>query len=245
MLYIFYGDDLARLSRESRTAIEGEVKKKGAHLNELSGALSVGEYSDLAAGNALFGGTRVFLSEDALDTKEGREEVVTASDLLAASPHLFVFRAGKLDKETVTALKKTNAKLWEFSLPEKRGREGFNIFALADAFGERDKKRAWSLLATAFDEGLSAEEIHGTLFWGVKNMLSIKRAGARPEESGLAPFPLGKAVRFAKQFSERELEDMATKMVAMYHDAHRGLCDLDIELERLVLTVLDKEKKPA
>lgn len=237
MLYVFSGNDTARVYHESRQAI-AKVLDAGAHLHEVKGARTAGEYEDLAAGDSLFGTVRTFVFEDALDSDEGRESFLAAAGALAASPHLFVFRSGKLPKDVVSEIKKTDAKLWEILLPEKRKQEGFNIFALADAFGERDKKKAWILFTDAVREGVAAEEIHGTIFWMVKSMVLTKRVAAG--YTGLSPYVLTKATRYAKGFSEEELAAILDQLVVIYHDAHRGLSDLDSDLERLILTALVK-----
>lgn len=238
MLYVFSGDDTARVYHESRQAI-AKTLDQGAHLHEVKGARAAGEYEDLAGGDSLFGTLRTFVFEDALDSDEGREAFLAAADSLATSPHLFVFRSSKLPKEALGRIKTTGAKVWEILLPEKRKQAGFNIFALADAFGERDKKKAWILFTEAIKEGVSAEEIHGTIFWMVKSMMLTKRVGGAGD-TGLSPFVLTKATRYAKGFSDTELSSILDQMIVMYHDAHRGLSDLESDLERLVLTALAK-----
>lgn len=239
MLYIFAGDDSARIAHESRVAIDKEIAR-GAHLVEMRGGQPSEVYKDAASTQSIFGGLEVFLLDDVLEGADERESFCAAAEAMAASPHLFVVRTGKLDKETNTILKNTGAKLWDLSISEKPKYSGFNIFALADAFGERDKKRAWTLFVGAVEQGIVPEEIHGTIFWMVKNMLMVKLT-PDPAKIGLSPFVLSKAVRFARGFSQKELEMIVERMVAMYHDAHRGLCDLTSELECLVLTELSKK----
>ncbi len=240
MLYVFSGDDTSRIYQESR-AVVTRALEGGAHLHEVKGARTVGEYEDLAAGDSLFGTTRVFVLEEALESTEGKEAFIETARMLATSQHLFVFRTGKLtkDKDVVQSIKTAEGKFWEIVLPEKRNQSGFNIFALADAFGERDKKKAWILLTEAFKEGVSAEEVHGTIFWMVKNMALVKQVGGAGD-TGLSPFVLTKTTRFAGRFSGEELSAILDQLVTMYHDAHRGLSDLESDLERLVLTALAK-----
>jgi len=57
---------------------------------------------------------------------------------------------------------------------DKKGRE-FNIFALTDALGARQKKDAWILYQKALGAGLSAEEIFFKIVWQVKSMLIAKK----------------------------------------------------------------------
>ncbi|MHB8652215.1 MAG: hypothetical protein ACYC8S_03740 [Minisyncoccota bacterium] len=239
MLYVFAGDDGARISHESRLAVDKEIAR-GAHVREVRGTQTTRAYEDFASGVTLFGGSQVFLMDEVLESAEGKETFCEATAVLAASPHLFVVRTGKLDKETEAVIKTTNAKLWDLSVSDKPKHGGFNIFSLADAFGERDKKRTWTLFAQAVEHGIAAEEIHGTLFWISKNMLAVKRV-SDPATTGLSPFVLSKAVRFSRNFSQSELEEIVHRMVTIYHDAHRGGAELDLELERMVLDVLSKK----
>jgi energy-converting hydrogenase Eha subunit H len=54
-------------------------------------------------------------------------------------------------------------------------------------------------------------------------------------EAGVAPFVFTKAKNFLKNYSVPELQTLSSKLVRMYHDAHRGIHDFEIALERFVL----------
>src|SRR3989344_8757951 len=70
---------------------------------------------------------------------------------------------------------------------DKKGRE-FNIFALTDAFGARNKKDAWIIYQKALLAGLSAEEIFFKIIWQVKSMLIASRTKS-VEETDMKAFP--------------------------------------------------------
>src|SRR3989338_6359707 len=110
MLYVYSGDDSARITRESRTAVDGQVMK-GAELTELRGVQDEETYHDAAYGEALFSGPRVFMVSDVLDTATGKQVLCVVAPALVVSPHLFVVRAGKLDKETAKVFKDAGAKM--------------------------------------------------------------------------------------------------------------------------------------
>lgn len=98
----------------------------------------------------------------------------------------------------------------EAMLLDKKGKE-FNIFALADAFGSRDKKRAWVLYQQALLAGVPAERIFFTLVWKVRSMLLLK-----------------------KNF-EREL--LSERLVIGYHQARRGEGEIETLVEKTILSL--------
>ena len=112
----------------------------------------------------------------------------------------------------------------------------FNVFALTDALGERDRKKLWTLYQRAKYAEVSPEEIHGILFWQVKSMLLAKNA-KNAEEAGLKPYPFKKSVGFLKHYTGGEVEHLSRKLLSVSHDARRGLHDFDIALERFVLNI--------
>ncbi len=112
----------------------------------------------------------------------------------------------------------------------------FNIFALTDALGARDKKRAWILYQQALWAGLSAEEIFFRIFWQVKTMLIASRT-KNVGETDLKPFPYSKAKSFLKNFRPGELEKLSEHLVVGYHQARRGQSEIETLIEKILLTL--------
>ena len=102
-------------------------------------------------------------------------------------------------------------------LPARPSRSDGNVFSITYAFEKRDKKTAWSILQKLFEAGIEPENLIGILFWKVKTMLADKK--------------------FSK-WSEAELKNISAKIIAIYHDGHRGMLDTSIELEKLILETL-------
>jgi hypothetical protein len=148
-----------------------------------------------------------------------------------------------VDTETLRAITDAAEKVQSFTLKEKKGKPDFNIFSLTDAFGRRDKKNLWVLFQKAVESGAVPEEIHGILFWQLKSML-LAHACKSAAEAGVKPFVWSKARTFAKNWSEEELKNLSAKMVSLYHDAHRGIYEFPIALERLILTILGLTRLP-
>ncbi len=172
---------------------------------------------------------RVFLN------KEAKEEIVKNIEAIANSSNIFILLEGELDKKTLGILSKKADKVQEFPLKGKtEKKESFNMFALADAFGKRDKKELWMLYLEALRNDAAPEELHGILFWQLKSMI-ISHVSSDAKTAGLNPFVFKKSKSFAKNYSLQELKELSSRMVAMYHDAHRGLVEFEVALERFVL----------
>ena len=57
------------------------------------------------------------------------------------------------------------------------------------------------------------------------------------KESGLNPFVYSKAKSFLKNWNEQELSKLSKKFVEIYHESHRGNCDLYDEMEKISLSI--------
>lgn len=121
----------------------------------------------------------------------------------------------------------------ELPLLDKKGRE-FNIFALTDAVGARNKKDAWVLYQKALSAGLSAEEIFFKIVWQVKSMLIASRTKS-VAETDMKAFPYSKAKSFLKNFQPGELEKLSEDLVIGYHLARRGEGEVWALVEKTLL----------
>ena len=174
--------------------------------------------------------------------KKARKEVFLERVVeFAESPNVFIVAEGTVDKVSLKKIEKHAQKVQEFLGEEKKigvkgksGADSFKIFDLADALGSRDKKNLWRLYRQAVDAGKVPEEIHGILFWQVKNMVLATRTKIATE-AGLNPFVFSKAKAYAVNFSGPELRAILADLVAIYHDAHRGVHDFETSLETFIL----------
>ncbi len=148
-------------------------------------------------------------SEDELS---GDGLLAIASDLVQ-SPHTFILEEEELPAGPRTALAGAGAHIVQ--LAEGKKKEPFNVFALANALGRRDRKQLWLLLMRARENNTAAENIAGMLAWKARSMLLSARTPA-----------------------EREWwATLSRNLVIMYHESHRGAGDLSLLLERLALTI--------
>ena len=167
----------------------------------------------LATTAPLFSGTRTLRLEGALGGAQGEEFLALAGEL-ARSPHTFIFIEEKLLKKPTDALTKAGATV--LAAPAAKKAEAFNIFALANAFGARDRKKLWILLVEAGRAGAAPEAVAGMLHWKVRDML-------------------GKGARSA--YTPEELKRLSRELVVLYHDSHRGAGELGLLLERFALNL--------
>jgi hypothetical protein len=118
---------------------------------------------------------------------------------------------------------------------EKAGKE-FNIFPLTDAIGERDKRKAWVVYEQALNSGLVADEIFWRVMWGVKALILTAKTSSA-EESGLNPFVYKKCKSFLKNWKVEELENLSESLVVGYHNARRGIGEMETMIEKIILSL--------
>ena len=112
----------------------------------------------------------------------------------------------------------------------------FNIFLLTDAIGARDKRGAWVLYQKALASGMVADEIFWRVMWGIKALI-LSQKGKDAAETGLNPFVYKKNKAFLKNWKTEELENLSEKLTLGYHDARRGIGDIDSLLEKTILSI--------
>lgn len=117
----------------------------------------------------------------------------------------------------------------------------YNPFSIGDAIANKQKRKAWILLQGAFLEGVPAEEIFWKIWWQIKNLLLVKKLSESKvrnieKESGLHPFVIKKALLAIKNFSSQELNELSWKMVDLYHKSKRGIIDLELGLEKFIIS---------
>ncbi len=241
MLYVLHGDDFKRRAGKLEEMVSFFLGKNPntSFVKVRAENFAAYDLDELALGQGLFAQKCVVVLDGLFENKEIKEAVAGKLPSLASSGNIFIVNERLLSKTDLSALEKRADKAQVFSAKEKTIRPAFNIFSLADAVGGRDKRRAWTLYLRAIENGSEPEEIHGTIFWQIKNMLLVKET-ARPTAltTGLKPFVLTKAKAFSDNYSKDELKHLSSRLVSLYHDSHRGIGDFSIGLEKLLLESL-------
>lgn len=233
MLVVFYGTDPIVVRQKAHEFIdrscESGVTDRMTYETYIPGALV-----ERAGSASLFGGVETILLDTLSFHKDAWEEFLEALPACAESPHTFVVIEEKLLADATKKIKKHASVVEQHDAAEQN--ERFNTFALADALVRKDKKSLWVLLQRARHAGVGPEEIIGTLFWQLKSLRLAEKTDSAAE-AGLKPFVYTKAVRARKEFKPGELEKLSHELLAVYHDGHQGRRDIDLALEKFVLTL--------
>ena len=88
----------------------------------------------------------------------------------------------------------------------------------------------------AIELGIEPEAIAGTLFWQTKS-IAIANLASSASSSGLSPFVFSKSKKYANNYSKSEISELNSKLITMYHDAHRGMNDLELSIESFLLNL--------
>lgn len=236
MIHLIAGSDNKKIrARADAVAEEFAAKYPGAPIISVDEeALRRADLRSLAQAQGLFEPKTLVVLSGALSDADRKKEIAGDLKKLSASGNLFLFIEGKVDKTTLEKFQKAG------SAEVLEGPQGappkFDIFSVTDAFGRRSRKDLWVLLEKARRKGVAPEEIHGILFWQTKSMLLASRSKSA-EEAGLKPFVYGKAKGFLRNYKQEEFERIASELVAMYHEAHRGKYTLQSALERFALSI--------
>jgi DNA polymerase III delta subunit len=247
MIYFYYGTDTESARKKAKITIDSLIlKKPDATLIKIGDEdLSIDKIMELAGGQALFSSKYIVYLYKTFENKENKELILKNLKEFAGSDNIFIFVEGKMDKTGLGKIEKNSEKVHEFILPEKTlnkkqklaaAGEKIDFFEFADALGRRDKRGLWVLYQDALAEQVPAEEVHGIFFWQVKSMLLAKKCKSA-EEANMKPFPYDKARGYSRSFKDGELEEFSSKLVSMYHEAHRGNQDFHIALEKFILSL--------
>jgi hypothetical protein len=148
------------------------------------------------------------------------------------SENIFIFSEDTITKPITKEFEKYTSNIHDFGKEEKSNERKLPVFNLADELGRRDKKNLW-LLFQELAGKVSAEEIHGILFWGIKNMMLVKTSPTNP---GLAPFVYTKTKKYADNYSVEELQNLSRNFTHIFHtrDTYNTL---DIDIEKIILSL--------
>ena len=159
---------------------------------------------------------------------------------LAESEQIFLALEAKVDAPTLKKIEKYAKQVQKFDLPalpfgrEQAGK--FNIFSITDGLVAKDRGRLRISYIDLLQKGAVAEEIHGILFWQVKNMLLASRTDSQTD-SGLAPFSYKNALTGARKYKTEELLTMSSELVNMTHRVRSGDGELEIMVEKWILQI--------
>lgn len=225
MIYFFHGTDTEKVRIKANELADSLRKKKpdASFFKMSSENFDIVTLQEYIGGQGLFSNKYIVLLDRLCDDKEVKDQFITLLKEIKESENIFIIFEGKIDKATTTKIKKNAEKTATFDLSEKEEREvkakkeeGLNIFEIANALGEKNKKHLWIIYRQLIEEGNAPEEIHGVLFWKAKTML------------------LGGGTH---TWSDDELSKLIDDLITIYHESRRGTHELETGLEALLVGI--------
>ena len=230
------------MSRKKAVALVGSLraKKPDAAYEEINAEnWNSSLLESHLGGQGLFSNKYIVYVNRVTDNETAFDEIKDFIPAMNESENIFIVLEGKLNAELKKAFIKSSEKIVESEAVAVGGgptsfKGEFNIFALADALGSRDKMKAWMIYRQAVEKGNEPESILGTLFWQAKSIELAANAG-NAAETGLNPFVYSKSKKYAANYSSGERKDLLANIIRLYHDGHRGMVDLELGIEMFLL----------
>lgn len=234
MLYVFTGKDEITVRAQAHAYASSCAPKGG--IDRIEAAHCTPEVlRDRIGAQSLFAQEHAVVVLDTPSEQDGAlEAVCKLAPELAESPHTFIVIERALLAAAARPLKKHAAEYYDIAAEKTAA--PFNIFTLADAYARRDKKSLWLCYMRAHAQGISDEEIVGTMLWQIKTLRLAARTD-RAEDAGLKPFVYTKATRALRHVGEDAAEGHARSLVSLYHEARAGRRDMTLGLERWILSL--------
>jgi len=225
MIYFYHGTDVEKARIKSHELADSLRKKKPDASYFVMGTESFDSTTldEYIGGQGLFSNKYIVLLDRLCENKEIKELFIDKLKEIQESENIFIIFEGKLDKATATKIEKKAEKTAVHDLSDKevadikqKKEEGLNIFEIANALGEKNKKHLWIIYRQLIEEGKVPEEIHGVLFWKAKTMLL----------SG------GNHI-----WKKEELIGLIDDLITVYHEARRGAHELETGLEAMLVGI--------
>jgi hypothetical protein len=247
-MYYFLHGDIPKAVNKAKQMVDAMIKKQpdASYFKLNSDNFSVSELQELIGSQGLFSKKYIVNLRNLLEDKEIKEEVLDLLEEMRESQNIFIWVESQVNKVDLKKIEKHAEKVQVFSVSipttsERIAKEysgqnhNFNIFSLGESLGARNKKKLWIDYVEALNY-FPPEEIHGTLFWQLKNIILASKVKS-VKETDLKPFVFNKAKTFSKNYSKEELEKLSSELVSISHDARRGKHSFEIALERFVLSI--------
>ncbi len=179
-------------------------------------------------------GKPLFLKITVEDIKKYIDELKNPLSRFRDSNDVCVVIASSLTKPEKTFFEKYNAVIKEYSIIKKK--ESPLVFALTDALIRKDKKNAWIIFQRLKNQNVSAEEIHGTLWWQWKTLALVSGKEKVLAKKTISPYVFSKSESAMKLFSQEEVLNNIHMLMSMFQESRRGVSNLFHQLELFILT---------
>lgn len=238
MIYLIKTKDrrkgVEKLSRLQKALLK---KKPNSQIFSIdSDNFNTEKIKELIYSSGLFENKYIVSLKNIFSDRESCDAILSFVKEIRDSENIFIFLETDLNKVTAKRIEKMAEKTEEIEGEKTIQYEEIKLFSLTDSLGSRNRKKSWVLYRKALLFGKSPEEIHGMLFWQIKNLILAGRA-KRADEVSLNPFVFRKAKSYSKNFSEKELKEASFNLVKIYHQARRGIIDLELGIEKFLLEI--------
>lgn len=232
MLHLYYGNDTIAVRERALAAADKLAEKENARITRLeANEFAPGMLANLLGAASLWGEREIYVLDTPSEDAAFYAEVISNAKEMGESANQFVIMEAAMLAPERKKFEKHAATVEE---SKREATARFDVFKMAEALANRDKKSLWVLLQEAKRAGLSAEEIVGTLWWQLKTLrLALLTKSA--DEAGMKSYPYDKAKRALSLFKPGELDTTSANLLRVYHDGHGGLRDIDEGLEEWVL----------
>lgn len=235
MIRVYVGENTNQSRQATRKAFEDARNENpegnAGYFDDL--LFDFAQATELFMGENLFGGQNILYFDGILEHPDGERFYRT---ILCETPHLVFIREKSPGKDLLSFLGRLG-EVKEFEL-EKKIEKRINSFAIADAIGAKNKKIAWVEYEKSRKRGAADEEVHGTIFWGVKSMyLASMLTPKQASELGMKDYTYKTYRRYAENYSTAELVDKLANLKEIYHQGHRGDGNFDENLEQFLLNL--------
>ncbi len=237
MYYFLHGTDTHKAREKLHNLLDLAKKKRpGAEVFKMTTEnWGEGQFDELLVAQGLFEQKYTVVLDNLFEKKDIKEYVLDRLEGLKESDQIFLFLESKVDAASLKKIEKHSEKTQEFE-KKAEAKQSLNVFAIADGLLEKDKKKLWISWVDLLDKGGVPEEIHGILFWQVKNMILASRATSTGE-TGLSPFVYKNALRGSRNYKTEELQKMSSELVDMTHRVRSGEGELGVMMEKWMLSL--------
>lgn len=235
MIYFLYGSDTHKSRAKLQELLNlAEKKRPGSEIFKITTEnWSEAQFDELLVSQGLFESKYTVVLDNLFEKKDCRVYIMDRLENMRDSEQIFLMLEGSVDASSLKKIEKVAKQSQEFVQKENK-KQSLNIFSITDGLVQKDKKNLWVSYIDLLRKGAGPEEIHGILFWQVKNMLLSTLANSQAD-TGLSPFVYKNALTGARNYKTEELKEMSSSLVDMTHGVRQGFGDLEIMLEKWIL----------
>lgn len=237
MIYFLYGKDTIRSRKKLHELMDFAKKKRpDSELFKInSESWSETVFEELLVSQGLFDQKYTVVVDNVFDKKDIKNFIIDRLSLMADSEQLFLMIETSIDAPSLKKIEKFAKQVQDFALKETVTQD-YNIFSITTGLLERDKRKLWVSYIDSISRGSVPEEIHGIFFWQIKNMILASREKSQTE-TGLSPFVYKNALTGTRKYRTEELLSLSDELLQITHKVRTGKGDMDIMLEKWVLSI--------